>query len=406
MTFSRAAKYLILAGIFLSPVNGLIEYFYTLGLDLNPWLGGRLMWLQKGLKDGMLLLVLLVTGGALLKRAKVRFDALFLALLGVCLLAFGLTLAESPVFAFIGVRSLLPLLLFMSAAVFLEEKDLALVTQVLTVVVAIVIPLALLQLVYGTTVYDYNENGRTFGRFASRIFATFSMPGSFGIFLLSFIMFSALSGYRFSGFMIAVSGGLLVLTGSGMSLVALMLFSFIQAFRMIKNASLKRLLLFATPVVLPFAVFAGYYLIPVITGRVSIWNSPLARLQMMTSRFDNLSLFELLRGDGLGYCTNAAFNLLPHGSEVFRRAAMPESLYLSLFSQIGLIGGALFIALNARIYLQSSSRYRHMIPVFMFTGLTMNLLELFPVNWLYMLLLGVCAKTVARPSRSAEAAGA
>lgn len=385
----------------MSPLNGLIEYLYTLGLDLYPYLGGKLMWGEKFLKDLILVLLISLTAAALLRRAKFKFNPLFAALFAVGVFSFLLTLLDSPIFAFIGIRSLLPLMLFVTAQVFFEERDLVLITQALSIVIVILIPLALMQFVYGTTVYDYNEQGRMFGHFASRIFATFTRPGSFGLFLLVFIMFSFLTRHRFSALLITVSAGLLLLTGSGMSLVALFLFTCGQIFRMIRNVRLKMLLLAVIPAALPFASFSGYYVIPVITGRVSIWNSPLARLDMMIAHFRNSSLLEVLKGDGLGYCSNAALNLLA-GTEMFARASIPDSLYLSLFSQVGLIGGLLFIALNIKIYLESKCRYKTMIPILMVTGLTMNLLELFPVNWLYMLLLGVCSKTVSAAEPAQE----
>lgn len=398
-----AAKFVILLAILFSPVNGAIEYLYTLGLDLKGVMGGKLMWLQKGFKDGMLVLVLLMTLAAMLKGARARLNHIYIALLAAVALLFLLTLAQAPIFALIGARTLLPLLLFITAAVFLHENDLKAISLALIAVAAVAVPLALIQGAFGVTIYDFNENGRMLGRFAARIFSVFVMPGSFGIFLLTFIMFAALSGFRRAPLMIAVAAGFIILTGSGMSLVGLLLFGVIRTFGRIQSERARRLLLTGGAAALPVFAFLGYYLIPVITGRASVWNSPLARLEMMVSHFRDSSLITLLKGDGLGYCTNAALNLLPYGSEIFKRASVPDSLYLSLFSQVGLIGAGLFIALNIQVYLRSNCRYRDMIPVLMFTGLTMNLLELFPVNWLYMLLLGVCAKTAGQEKGGAGA---
>ena len=111
--------------------------------------------------------------------------------------------------------------------------------------------------------------------------------------------------------------------------------------------------------------------------------------------FRDANLLDLLIGQGLGHGTNLAFNLLPYESVLQEGAFIPESLYMSLFAQTGVIGSLLFIVMNVKIYLGSSCRYKTMIPVLMFTGLTLNLLELFPINWIYMLLLGVCSQTAA-----------
>ncbi|HAF96569.1 MAG: hypothetical protein A2X34_08305 [Elusimicrobia bacterium GWC2_51_8] len=401
MSLKRAAQYLIFLGLLLSPLNGFIEYLYTLDLNLYPILGGKLLWVEKGIKDGLLLIILALTFAALANKARIKFNALFFILVSFILFVFSLSLVQNPVFTLIGVRSLLPVLMFLAGSVFLLEKDLDIIAQILTLMVVVLVPFALAQFFFGTTIY-----GPAFGRFAARIIAVFCMPNSFGFFLLSFIMFSFLYRGMASWFLFSVAAGLIVLTGSGMSLVALVLFGAIVAFRKIKNPCLKILLIALVPPALPFAALLAYHLIPVITNRPGIWLSPAIRLESMTEYFCNSGLLNLLMGRGFGYGTNAAFGLLPQGSELL--SFMPESLYMSLFLQIGLIGAFLFIALNVKIYLESSSKYKTMIPVFMFTGLTLNLLELFPINWLYMLLLGVCAKTTAgrAPAKGRAAANA
>jgi hypothetical protein len=392
MPLQRAVKYLIFGGLLLCPINGILEYSYTLGVNLYPLFGGKLFWIEKGMKDGLLLCVLALTAVGLAKKNRTTFDVLFLVLLLVMLLAFALTLARNPLFAMIGARSLLPVLMFLTGAVFLLEKDLDTIARILTVLAAVLVPLALVQFFFGATIYDID--GRAFGRFAARIFSTFCMPGSFGIFLVSFIMFSFLYRKMSSYVLIPAAAGMIVLTGSGMSLISLGLFGAIVAFRKITDRKIKMVLMAAAPAVLPFVALLAYYLVPVITGRANIWQSPLTRFEMMVSHFRDSGFLDLLTGQGLGYATNAAFNLLPQGSKLLKGAYIPESLYLSLFSQIGLVGGLLFIAMNVKIYRESSCKYKTMIPIFMFIGLTINLLELFPVNWLYMLLLGVCSKNI------------
>jgi len=396
MPLKRIVKYLIVIGLLACPINGLIEYLYTLGIDLRSSFDGRLFWIEKGIKDVLQLCVLVLTVASIARKNQRGLDGLFLALSLIMLLAFALTLARDPLFAMIGARSLLPILMFATGAACLSEEDLGAISRILTVLVVFIVPLALAQFILGATIYDVD--GRAFGRFASRIFATFCMPGSFGLFLVSFIMFIVSHRMLSSYFLIPVAVALIFLTGSGMALLSLGLFCIVTAVRRIESRRTRTMVLAGTPAALPFAALAAYYLMPVITGRPDIWRSPLTRLHMMLNHFRDSGPWEIIVGKGLGYTTNTAFNLLPEGSALLNNAYFPESMYLSLFSQIGLIGGLLFIAMNIKIYWGSSCRHKVMIPAFMFMGLTINLLELFPVNWLYMLILGVCSRNTTEGS--------
>jgi hypothetical protein len=405
MPLKHAVKYLIFLGLLLCPLNGIVEYLYTLGVDLYPLLGGKLLWIEKGMKDGLLLMILALTLAALANKTRIKFNTLFFILLSVMLLAFSISLVRNPLFALIGARALLPVLMFLPASIFLLEKDLDIIAQIFTMLVAVLVPLALVQFLFGHTIYGHPL---TNGHLAARIFATFCMPGSFGIFLVSFIMLSFLHSGMSSYILMAVAAVLILLSGSGMSLISLALFGVFVTCRRIKNINVKILLIAAAPIVLPIAALLTYHFLPLITVRVDLWRSPLSRMTMWVTHSRDSSLLDLLVGQGFGYGTNAAYNLLPQESRFLKDGFIPESLYMSLFAQTGLAGSLLFIAMSIKIYLESSCRYKTMIPILMFTGLTINLLELFPINWLYMILLGVCSMTTAGkvPAKDATTANA
>lgn len=138
------------------------------------------------------------------------------------------------------------------------------------------------------------------------------------------------------------------------------------------------------------AALAGLLiLLPQITGRVDVYDSAWGRLTILASyvRADGGSLTMLI-GKGLGTASNLANQLapyLPPELASFPRLAA-DSTPLALLHQWGLLGGGLFYAALGLAAVRDPAA-RPVFTTLILASLTVNVLELFPANFLLGLLL-------------------
>lgn len=136
-----------------------------------------------------------------------------------------------------------------------------------------------------------------------------------------------------------------------------------------------------------------FLLLPLLTGRAVIYYSLWGRLSLYKEHiFTGSEWYELLFGRGLGAGTNTAVNLLmdwqastAHGV-VSHTVFVADSTPLMLISQVGFIGlflvyGLLFLAVR------NDPQSRIFYVSIILASLTVNISELFPVNFILGLLL-------------------
>ncbi len=134
--------------------------------------------------------------------------------------------------------------------------------------------------------------------------------------------------------------------------------------------------------------FVVFMLLPLLTSRTKIYDSLIGRLTLFKEYILASSGWcELLLGRGLGAGTNTAVSLLMDWKASDNPVVfIADSTPLMLTAQIGIIGlflvyGILFLA--ARIDPQARIIYLSII----LASLTVNITELFPVNFILGLLL-------------------
>ncbi len=137
-------------------------------------------------------------------------------------------------------------------------------------------------------------------------------------------------------------------------------------------------------------VFAGFGLI-ISQSRRDAWNSLLGRLEKYQYYFSaDFSVFDYLFGQGLGTGSNLLFQLRD-----FFASSMPvnqsidfstDSTPLLLIIQIGLIGCALFYSLLLKA-MMVDKQLKAVYVVFILCSLTINIIEVFPLNIILGLML-------------------
>ena len=228
------------------------------------------------------------------------------------------------------------------------------------------------------------------GYLLNRIVGTMLQPGSFGIVLvLGLIWCFAFFHTRTWLWLLTVIVCVLVFfSGSGTALFLLLFASVATLWSEIDNRYRKWLLCGG----IAGSVFL-FLLLPLLTGRFDVHNSLWGRLLLFKEHiFTGSEWYELLFGRGLGAGTNTAVNLLmdwqagtAHGAGS-HTVFVADSTPLMLISQVGFIGlflvyGLLFLAVR------NDTQSRIFYVSIILASLTVNITELFPVNFILGLLL-------------------
>lgn len=186
------------------------------------------------------------------------------------------------------------------------------------------------------------------------------------------------------GILVFLALAMVLMTGSATGILCMSLFLFTL---FMGNVRVKWRVPFAFGCV---ASGAGLFLfLPEITGRPDLFvNSLGERLHKFFAVLLERDVIQTIFGSGLGFNTNASLNLFGHG-KVFSNiataqaaAALPaDSTVTSLIIQIGVIGTFLFY-FALRWAAANDSKARLFYAVVAVSSLTLNINELFPVNYL------------------------
>jgi len=227
-----------------------------------------------------------------------------------------------------------------------------------------------------------------------RAAGTMVMPNSLGVLTVVGLAFylSYSSDKLYFWPMVALATIILVVAGSGTGMVALfVLLSMIVA----SNFSGARRLVLAGVFLLLSAVLLA--LLPAVIYRPDVYDSVLSpggRFGTLIEILSESSAMEVLIGRGVGFGTNATTNLI--GSNTMGGSFSADSMVTVLLTQLGIIGVILFFGILVWAY-RRDTRARPVYLVLAITSLTINITEVFPVNFLLGLAL---AGTLSLSSRA------
>lgn len=226
--------------------------------------------------------------------------------------------------------------------------------------------------------------------FWNRIVGTMLQPSSFGIVLTLGLIwcFTFCHTQKWLWWIAVVVFVLILLSGSATALFLLLFAS--AAFLWTKFNRRHRMWLLYGSIASGVAIF---FFLPLLTGRADVHNSLWGRLFVYKEHLSiGLEWYELLFGRGLGAGTNTAVNLLmdwqantAHGAGS-HTVFVADSTPLMLIAQVGLIGlfmiyGILFLAVR------NDPQSRIFYVSIILASITVNITELFPVNFILGLLL-------------------
>lgn len=219
---------------------------------------------------------------------------------------------------------------------------------------------------------------------AKRASGTLVLPNSMGVFAVSALAFYyAFSPTRafFAQFTI-IALVLVYASGSGMGIVSAILLLFLVVFERI--GAQKRTFLAVASILTAIALILT---LPGLVKRPDLFESVGGRLEILRSAVANRSTPEVLFGRGVGLNTNAALNLtqhtLPDATNTVKTFALQQtdSTVIGLIIQIGLLGTMIFYGgiLWAALRDPPSRTFYTIVTL---CSLTINITELFPVNFL------------------------
>jgi len=395
-------KLLIIIGIILTPLFGIIELLEVFPVFAGIRSSGAVIFI-KPIKDILMAAILLLFFADVLSGRKFLNNMCLHSLLMIIGLAFFMTsLYISPLLAFIGLRVFSPILLIYVAHKYVDMEFLKNILKILVIVAAFEFIAALLQMFYGSQIHGVNYLG-----LAARPFGTFVNPWSFAVFI--FTVVALMLGYDvyaygiakpFTWLFVLISVFFAAMTGSGgglMGFLIVLLCYFVFYSKV--NIRLK-ISIFPVFFLLPILFFMNMALL---TGRDRIYESVGARIGILSNYLSGLSFNELLLGQGLGIGSNAALSFSrvnPFGINNESMLLNSDSLYVSIFSQLGAIFMAIFVVFNLLLFVRALKNKYYgsfpaallLIPALLAAGFANSIIELFPVNWVLFIIYGMILK--------------
>lgn len=376
-----AAIRLTYVAVLSAPIFGLYQY---LGYFPQFSINFAMPWYYKGAKDILLILVYLGFVGAIFFRAKFRVSYLlslfFLFLFFYIIL--NLSLLDNYLLTLVGVRSLFTLLLAFFSYAFISYEEIRNLSKYVVMVALLMVPLSILQFFFGLHIH-----GALFERFSARVAATFVQPSSLGIFLVIAVFFVRYFSFKYQKIWVLILSVNIFMTGSGIAILGLVLISILSLSKRKTVFYSKILLVPAFLLLIPVAIYLTALYLPALTDRPDIFLSGQGRIEVVKNYFsDNLTTQNIFFGKGFGYGTNSLYTIFPDIGAQY--GFIPDSMYISMIAQIGFFGLLFFLFINIYAYAKSKNPIKDIILVFLFCGLTVNILELYPVNWIYPIILG------------------
>ena len=355
---------LILFSILLTPILGLYEVSELLNLNILNYLPG--LKILKTSKDFFILLIILI--GILLglgKNLKMHFVLYFLSFFFISI-SLLISISSVPLEAIIsGIRWISPFILFL----FLGKLRLTFyqkLTSWLEIIIFIGLILQFYQLFNMNGIYGISIAG-----FSLRNPGYYLSPSSMSAFAMTTLFFihnfEKNTNKRFIFFfIISIS---VFLTASGSGILSLFLYFLYLIFKKINPL----LIIIILSTLLIF--FIG--LLPFITGREDIMDSPLGRVDIL---LENISWNKLLFSFNFGTATNTFINLRPDllDSQI---AIIADSMINSTIINCGLL---FLLILVYVLFIKPIFKYKNLGLLFLFINLPFFLstviFELYPVN--------------------------
>ena len=355
---------LILFSILLTPILGLYELSELLNLNILNYLPG--LKLLKTSKDFLVLLIIL-TGILFGFWKSMKMNFVFYILSTIIIFSSILTsIFYVPLEAIIsGIRWISPFILFL----FLGDLRFSFyqkLTNLLEIIIFIGLILQFYQLFNMNGIYGISIAG-----FSMRNPGYYLSPSSMSAFSMTTLFFvHNFERNNRKRFLYSIVVTLSVfLTASGSGILSLFLYILFLIFKKVNPYLIITILL----ILLTF--FIG--LLPLITGREDIMDSPLGRIDIL---LENMSLDKLFFSSKFGIATNTFINLRPDllDSQV---AIIADSMINSTIINCGLL---FLIILIYIIFLKPIYKYRKIGLLFLFINspffLSTVIFELYPVN--------------------------
>lgn len=392
---------IIIFGVLISAMGSFKEYSqYLSGIlphnfELTPFY-------IKVIKDILLCSVMVILSVQLLMKRHFffipskQFFLFIITILSSYILSFAFV---SPIFATIGLRTFLPIIILTIVGYNLRDEDrfIGSVTKVFIIVAVIEIILSIYQIFFQINFIYYNtEILSLFGTNLALpiLVGTLGGKSSLAIFLCIAIalLYSAnLSiSKKLRVALITIFTLFTFLTRSVSGLIGLFSIFFIRQF-------LKRRFLYLCIISLLFVFIL--YNIEFITSRKGwMFGSGIMRYLLLKEYVLKKDFLSILAGQGLGVGSNTGVLINKYRPiEIDPQFIfISDSLYISLITQIGLFGLLIFILLNIDSFVKAlKMRYPpalYLIPLFLITGIGVLVQEFFPFNWIYGLVVGITLK--------------
>lgn len=263
----------------------------------------------------------------------------------------------------------------------MKQRNMELICHYLVAVLIIELVLALYEYVYGIPLFST-------ARTSNRVNGTLSFPSSMGVFAITVCVF-AFSFSKINRLLLLVLAlSFVYLTGSATALVLLAV-----ALSMWAAQSVPDTWKVAVRITSLGMVTVMLLSLPTLVARHDVFDSLWGRIEPATDYIRHSpTKAQILLGKGLGVGSNVVNSAVTHSESVTEPTgvnlfhARADSTPLALINQIGILGTLLFYL----VLTLAAWRDRQALPVYLIiilAGMTINVIELFPVNFLLGLLL-------------------
>jgi len=288
---------------------------------------------------------------------------------------------NGPLLTVTGLRmfSVLPVCLL--AGWFKEERGYTLLSRSLILLLVLQFLLFPFELCRGIVMLHQNRFGIGL---PSRLWGTFVHPSSMGVFAVLSLAFAQCKGGLGLRSLIMAWFAVIVAvfaSGTATAILCLLVLGMIQLLRLVPEN--RRVKVVSLSILLLLVVV---YVLPTIVSRSNIYESLFGRGRILVELIQANAGWQNVLGRGIGAGTNTAIvssdylNLQCHPAAIFDA----DSTITSLYAQIGVLGVLLFYAiLYKAAHMDCSLRSFYL--VLAISSITMNIMELFPVNLLFAL---------------------
>ncbi|HTY13181.1 MAG TPA: hypothetical protein VMD02_03220 [Candidatus Omnitrophota bacterium] len=390
---------LLFIAFILTPLYGSVEL-----LSLIPSMAGMInkgmILIFKLTKDVILAGALFFFAFEVIKSKKMLRSPLVWTLLAFIVVAAYITFHFNGfMMAAIGIRVFLPLMLVFIGAKYFDDRLFDALTIIMTWIALIEYAAAVIQMFFALPIMGSGYFG-----LAARPFGTFVQPSSFAIFICMVMVMNMARDINARGSIrslswvfLTVSTMFVVLSGSGTGLLGLAIIFLVYLFIFSRTPKLVKAGIVPTIALLPVLILLS---LPVLTNREDIYYSLWMRIEIINELVVSSGWSGFLIGTGIGTGSNAAVTILgnPNLKNVNdAQQFIADSLYASVFAQVGAVFLLLFIILSLYVFWLAIKRRQKrlvdnmailFVPLMLMVSFGSIILEVFPFNWIMFLLFG------------------